>query len=138
VPDQPNIFVTQNNTNQGCLGGCGTAIGVVLLVGLAVQYWYISATVAVITLGVGIWYWRTQHQPQIPAAPPPAAVAAGSPTVAPAERTCANCGEQTAGNFCATCGTAAARVCAGCGARGLMSPYCPECGAATYTPPSPS
>ena len=130
MPDQQHIYISNNQTNQGCLGGCGSAIAVVLVVGLAVQYWYISAAVALIAVGAGVWYWRQQQQ-QVATAPV-------TPEIAAASGDCANCGQPVSGNFCGHCGASAGRTCAGCGMRGLLSPYCPECGSATYAPPAPT
>lgn len=56
-----------------------------------------------------------------------------SPPLAPSA--CDTCGQQVAGNFCANCGKARTRTCSGCGQLGLMSDFCPSCGAATYEPP---
>jgi hypothetical protein len=129
MPDQ-QIFITQNNTQKGCFSGCGTFVGVVLLIGLAVEYWYVSVGVAVIAAAVGLWYWRT-HATRPEVSPP------GHDEINAAAATCANCGTSTVGNFCSSCGAAQGRTCAGCGQRGLTSPYCPECGAATFVPPVP-
>ncbi|HEX6020375.1 MAG TPA: hypothetical protein VFZ00_00170 [Solirubrobacter sp.] len=132
---QQNVYVTQNNTNRGCMSGCGSVFAVALVIGLAVQYWYISAALVVIGVGAAVWYYRTQHN-QGPAAPTPTAI---RPAPAPAlAGTCEQCGASTNGNFCANCGAAQTRTCTHCGARGLTSPYCPQCGAATYTPPTPT
>ncbi len=58
---------------------------------------------------------------------------APSPPLAPSA--CDACGHQVGGNFCANCGRARTRTCSGCGQLGLMSDFCPSCGAATYEPP---
>ncbi|WP_028061176.1 hypothetical protein [Candidatus Solirubrobacter pratensis] len=136
---QQNVYVTQNN--RGCFSGCGTAFAVILLIGIAVQYWYVSVALVVIGAAVGVWYYRTQRAAV--AAGPVGGAESGRLAAAPgndpaAARTCASCGELTAGNFCSHCGAAQSRTCAGCGKPGLLSAYCPECGAATYTPPTPT
>jgi O-antigen/teichoic acid export membrane protein len=64
VTEQQTIVVQQTNTNGGCFGGCGTAIAVVLLVGLAVEYWYIALGVALVgAVGAG-WYLYQQRWPR--------------------------------------------------------------------------
>lgn len=50
---------------------------------------------------------------------------------------CDACGQQVSGNFCSNCGKARTRTCSGCEQTGLMSDFCPTCGAATYEPPPP-
>jgi hypothetical protein len=139
MPDNQTIIVTQKN--EGCLSGCGTTLAVLLLVGLAIAYWYVALPIAVVAAGVGIWYWHRQ-QAALPAAVSPSIVGApAAQMAAPAQSAgtvvCSNCSAPVAGNFCAECGTAQTRSCADCGQRGLTSPFCPECGAATYLPPSP-
>jgi rRNA maturation protein Nop10 len=130
MPDHQTIIVTQNNTNDGgCLGGCGTLLAVMIVVGLLVKYWYVAVPVAVLAVGVGVWLWSRQ---QAPAAPAPA-IPAGPGTLTAAD--CAHCGQPAAGNFCQHCGTARGRTCADCGQHGLNSAYCPWCGSATYAPP---
>lgn len=68
-------------------------------------------------------------------------LASSSRAVAPAPNTplapsgCDTCGQQVAGNFCANCGKSRTLTCSGCGQVGLMSEFCPSCGAATYEPP---
>lgn len=37
----------------GCLSGCGTAFGVLLLIGLAVKYWYIALSIVVVMVVIG-------------------------------------------------------------------------------------
>ena len=130
--DKQNIYVTQTNTNQGCFGGCGTAFAVVLLVGIAIQYWYVSLALAVVGSGIGLWYYRTQQNELSRRE----RHAVASPLSGP--HSCENCGHPVTGNFCAHCGTAQNRTCAHCGKTGLSSPYCPDCGAATFAPPAPN
>jgi hypothetical protein len=117
------IHVTQTNTNRGCLSGCGTTLAVLLLIGIAVRYWYISTAVAVLAVAGGVWYYRAQRI-GTPATPLPALSAP-----------CSNCGSSVSGNFCSQCGAAQAHVCSHCGTSGLTTPYCPHCGGATYLPP---
>lgn len=141
MPEQPTIIVQQSQRNDGCFGGCGTAIAVVFLLGLAVEYWYISAGLAVIGIAAGAWFMhtRTAASPELPAAParPPVFAEHPESPVAPAaERRCAGCGAHVSGNFCGECGAAQSRTCSGCGQRGLQSDFCPTCGYATYTPPT--
>jgi hypothetical protein len=124
-----NQTIIVNQKNQGCMGGCGTVFGVVLLIGLAVQYWYISLAVVCIAGGAGVWY--LQNRPTVAGAGEPGRVAANAKASA-----CSHCGAAVAGNFCAECGTASTRSCSGCGRRGLMSSFCPDCGSATYLPPT--
>ena len=38
----------------GCLSGCGTALGVLLLIGLAVKYWYIALSILVLVAVIGL------------------------------------------------------------------------------------
>jgi hypothetical protein len=58
TPNQ-NVQVTQIVENKGCLSGCGTAIAVVLVVGLTIQYWYVSVPVAVLGAAwFGYWYYK--------------------------------------------------------------------------------
>ena len=124
--DNQTIIVTQKN--QGCLSGCGTAVAVILLIGLAVQYWYISLMIVVVAAGAGIWH--LQRRPSTDAvqtaAPPPIVISSS----------CSHCGAAVTGNFCGECGTAKTRQCTGCEQRGLMSAFCPNCGSATYLPPT--
>ena len=131
---QQNVYVTQ--TNRGCLSGCGTTIGVLLLIGLAVNYWYVALPLALAGGGFGIWYYRSQQvepaQRGVSGAEQVVGVAAA------AVPQCGSCGAPVTGNFCPVCGAAQSRVCAHCGKRGLTSPFCPDCGAATYTPPTPT
>ena len=61
------------------------------------------------------------------------AVAATSAPLAPSA--CDACGAQVSGNFCADCGKARTRTCAGCEQVGLTSDFCPNCGSATYESP---
>jgi hypothetical protein len=121
---QQNVYVTQ--TNRGCFSGCGTAFAVILVIGLAVEYWYAALAIVVIAAAIGIWYYRSRQA----AAPS----ASGQLATAP----CVNCGQQTTGSFCSNCGAAQARACSGCARTGLLTPFCPECGAATYLPPTPT
>jgi hypothetical protein len=57
MPDHQTIIVTQDSSNDGggCLGGCGTLLGVMLVVGLLVKCWYVAVPVAVLAVGVAIW-----------------------------------------------------------------------------------
>lgn len=141
--NQQTVIVNQKN--EGCLSGCGSIFAVLMVVGLAVEYWYVSATIAVIAVGAGIYTW---HQRSLQSPPASAAVHAGphanavasgaSSTAAESGVPCETCGHVGSGNFCAACGAARTRVCSDCDRRGLESPFCPDCGAATYTPPTPS
>ena len=132
MPDNQTIVVTQKN--ESCLGGCGTAIGVVLLIGLAVQYWYIALPIAVIGIGAAVWYHSNQPA-QMPAAPTPAAPA-GPALGALGAGPCPRCGQRSTGNFCEHCGSARGLTCSGCERHGLDSPFCPHCGAATFVLPT--
>lgn len=140
--NQQTVIV--NNRNGGCLSGCGTAIAAVLIIGAAIQYWYVVVPIVVVGGGAAL-YLLYVRQPErgavspvpaggfISAAPPPGAGAV-STTGTPA---CAQCGHLAPGNFCGSCGAAQSRSCSGCSRPGLTSDFCPDCGAATYTPPSP-
>lgn len=44
---------------RGCGSGCGTFLAVVLVLGLAIQYWYAAIPVA-IALAAGAWWWNTR------------------------------------------------------------------------------
>jgi rRNA maturation protein Nop10 len=132
--DNQTIIVSQKN--EGCLSGCGTLFALLLVVGLAIQYWYVVVPLAVVGAGAGVWMWnRRQLEPTVgtaatgPAPSPPTALGAGA---------CPNCGMPSVGNFCPHCGAARGRTCADCGRRGLDSPFCPDCGSATYAPPPPN
>jgi hypothetical protein len=138
MPDHQTINVTQIQKNEGCMSGCGTLFAVALLLGLAIEYWYISVGLAVLGAGIGFYLWQ-QRQGEVSTGPPAASVvtAAAVPAeLAPRER-CENCGLDVSGNFCGHCGAARRRTCAGCGRHGLTSSFCPECGSATYQPPVP-
>ena len=132
MPENQTIVVTQKN--EGCLSGCGTVLGVLLLVGLAVQYWYIAVPLAVVGAGTAFWYHT--RQADLAGAQPPLTPPAPGVSASLASAPCANCGQPSSGNFCNHCGAARGRSCSGCSAHGLDSPFCPSCGAATYQPPS--
>ncbi len=140
---EQNVNVTQVVQNQGCMSGCFTLFAVLAVIGLAVEYWYISLGLLVVA-GVGGWlYWR--HQQELSAAPEsqplgapfPAPVGVAAPeTAATGGRTCSNCGNTgLSGRFCPECGAPQTKTCAGCGQMGLTTAFCPECGSATYWPP---
>jgi predicted RNA-binding Zn-ribbon protein involved in translation (DUF1610 family) len=135
-----NIYVTQtnNNSSSGCFSGCGTTFGVLLLIGIAVKYWYVSLALVVAACAVGVWYYRTHELPDGDQAPVPVAAPVAASAAIPATRVCASCGQQAAGNFCPNCGASQTRSCSHCGKRGLESAYCPDCGSATYEPPTPT
>jgi hypothetical protein len=59
----------------GCLSGCATIFAVVLVIGLAVTYWYVAVPIAVVGLIAGGIYWNSQRS-QAPGIPAPAAPAA--------------------------------------------------------------
>lgn len=46
--------------HRGCGSGCGTFLAVVLVIGLAVTYWYVAIPVAVALAG-GAWWWSTRE-----------------------------------------------------------------------------
>lgn len=122
------------------MGGCGTVFAVLLLVGLAVEYWYISAGIAVLAIGGAIYWFGVREQPaQLDAKQPVSTVSStASKGQQPREttRTCGNCGATGIGSlYCPQCGEAQALTCAGCGTTGLTSAFCPECGSATYKQP---
>ncbi len=52
----------------GCLSGCGTFIAILLVVGLAITYWYVAIPVAVLALVAGLVYWNYQRS-ETPSAP---------------------------------------------------------------------
>ncbi len=132
--EHQTIIVTQNNGGRSG-GGCGTVFAVFIVVALAIQYWYISAAVVLIALGAGAWYLSRRRATASPLAAPHAAPALATP--AGSASVCGNCDAVVRGNFCSECGAAHSLICAHCGQRGLTSPYCPQCGAATYQPPTP-
>jgi hypothetical protein len=137
VPDTPTIIVQQNQRNDGCFSGCGGAFAVLLLIGLAVEYWYIAAGLAVVGVLAVAWYVNTRSEPpSLPRAPDSATASAGAGAVSGRAATCAGCGSAVTGNFCAACGAAHRRVCSGCERPGLDSAFCPDCGSATYLPPT--
>jgi hypothetical protein len=55
--------------NQGCFSGCGTVIAVLIVVGLAIAYWYVAVPLAIILAGTFLWYWYQQKQ-KLPAPGP--------------------------------------------------------------------
>lgn len=133
----PTVIVNNIQRNNGCLGGCGTAFGVLLVIGLAVEYWYIALAVAVVGVALGFIVHR-QRALTVDERMPPWRPGAVSPSAATLGRACAACGATDGvGAFCATCGTATGRTCSGCGETGLLSPFCPACGAATHAPIRP-
>jgi hypothetical protein len=144
--DPQTIIINNSNVqkNSGCLGGCGTVFAVLLLVGLAVQYWYISVGVLVVGIAAAAWHYFNQQQ-KLPArqpAVPSSLRRSPEPAAAPAahsqSRVCAGCGAAGVDTaFCAHCGQPQSKTCAGCGITGLQSQFCPDCGSATFTPPSP-
>jgi hypothetical protein len=131
--DNQTIVVTQKN--EGCLSGCGTAIGVLLLIGLAVQYWYVALPLAVIGVVAAVWYHSSRRE-QMPATAPAPAAPPGPVLGALSAGRCPRCEQHSSGNFCEHCGSARGRTCAGCDRHGLDSPFCPHCGAATFVPPT--
>jgi len=133
VPDHQTINVTQIQKNEGCLGGCGTIFAVTLLIGLAVEYWYVALAAAVVGAGIAFYLWQQQPQAVLPG---PQDAEHYQP-ISQASATCGACGHQVATHFCGYCGLAQTRTCAGCGRRGLTSSFCPDCGSATYQPPAP-
>jgi hypothetical protein len=38
----------------GCFSGCGTALGVLLLIGLAIKYWYVALSIVVLVAVIGV------------------------------------------------------------------------------------
>jgi hypothetical protein len=46
----------------GCLSGCGTALAVMVLLGLTIQYWYVALPIVVIVAFVAIGNARTQRK----------------------------------------------------------------------------
>jgi hypothetical protein len=133
--EHQTIVVTQKN--DGCLSGCGTALGILLLIGIGVEYWYVALPLAVVGVVAAVWYHsnRQEHVPAatpVPAPPAPAGPALGALTTGP----CPRCGQHSTGNFCEHCGSARGRTCSGCERQGLETPFCPHCGAATFVPPT--
>ena len=143
---EQNVNVTQVVQNQGCMSGCFTLFAVLAVIGLAVEYWYVSVGVLVVAAVGGYFYWRHQQELAAAAPAPPlhAQSTVGAAIVSPEEtaafaKTCASCGMTgLSGKFCPECGAAQTKTCAGCGMSGLASAFCPECGSATYWPPVPS
>jgi hypothetical protein len=45
---QPQPIRVQVEKKGGCFSGCGTALGVLLLIGLAVKYWYVALSILVL------------------------------------------------------------------------------------------
>jgi hypothetical protein len=142
---QPHVVIHNTNVqkNSGCFSGCGTVFAVLLLIGLAVEYWYIAVPLAVV--GAGLAIWNHNREQKLEQGSPAQAPAAANRVVAPvaaataAATVCANCGERDVKSaFCPSCGLAQTATCAGCGRTGLQSSYCPGCGSATYIPPPPS
>jgi ribosomal protein L32 len=142
---EQNVNVTQVVQNQGCMSGCFTLFAVLAVIGLAVEYWYVSVGVLVVAALAGWLYWRQQQELQpaseteargVPAsASAPTPVSVGAAT----GKTCANCGTMgIGGKFCPECGAPQTKTCAGCGQVGLATPFCPNCGSATYWPPTPT
>jgi predicted RNA-binding Zn-ribbon protein involved in translation (DUF1610 family) len=140
------INVTQVQKNEGCLSGCGTLLAVAIVLGVAIEYWYVSAGVAVLAIGFAIYWFGFRAQEAVEAAPSPVIAPAGSsrvtttrPTVPVSRKdACENCGATGLGGlFCPNCGAAQALTCSNCAKHGLSSPFCPDCGSATYKPPVP-
>ncbi len=46
----------------GCLSGCGTALAVMLLLGLTIQYWYVALPIVVIVAFAAISNAKTQRR----------------------------------------------------------------------------
>jgi hypothetical protein len=47
----------------GCLGGCGTVLAVLVLLSLAIKYWYVALPIVVIAVLVRISHARTKREP---------------------------------------------------------------------------
>jgi hypothetical protein len=54
----------------GCLSGCGTAFGVLLLIGFAIKYWYVSVAILLILVVVGVASRSQQKQQSLKRAGP--------------------------------------------------------------------
>jgi hypothetical protein len=61
VPQQEPIRVIVEKKG-GCFSGCGTALGVLLLIGIAIKFWYVSVGLIVLAVVVGIIASRQQKQ----------------------------------------------------------------------------
>ena len=61
---EQNVNVTQVVQNQGCMSGCFTLFAVLAVIGLAVEYWYVSVGVLVVAALAGWLYWRQQQELQ--------------------------------------------------------------------------
>jgi hypothetical protein len=145
--DPQTIIINNSNVqkNSGCLGGCGTVFAVLLLVGLAVEYWYISVGVLVVGIAAAAWHYFDQRQKlgaghqAVPARATRSPQSVAAPAAHSPSGVCAGCGAADVNTaFCAHCGRAQSKTCAGCGVTGLHSQFCPDCGSATFTPPSPA
>lgn len=116
------------------------------MLGLAIEYWYVSVGVAVLAIGFAVYWFGFRAREAVEAAEPSPAIGGGGgasrvTSTGPArpssqDAVCENCGAAGPGGlFCPDCGAAQALTCSGCGQRGLSSPFCPECGSATYKHP---
>lgn len=140
-----NVTVTQvvRNDDDSCAAlGCGGLFAVMVLIGLAVEYWYIAVPVAVILIPLGVYLYIEggKENQQVPTPAETQMATPGSATpLAEATTTCDSCGTQGLTTvFCPHCGAAQRMSCAGCERTGLTSAFCPDCGSATYKPPTPT
>lgn len=128
---QQPVIVNVEQVNRGCgCGGCLTFIAVLLIIGVAIEYWYIAVAIAVIAAIAGVLVWLDRRDTE-PDGDTVDAKTRGelwaSPSTTAVIDLCGNCGAQVDGAFCAQCGTARSARCSGCG-QPLTSRYCPHCG----------
>lgn len=135
MPDHPPVFVKQGTRRHS--RAPWVLLGFLLLL-LAAGSGKVALALALLLFPLGLVVQALRSQPQPRSVPGPVgARAVSGPEVVSWPRACPHCGQAASGNFCAHCGTALTRTCAGCSKRGLESAFCPDCGSATYVPPTP-
>jgi len=115
-PIDQQINVTQIKKNEGCLGGCGTLLAVAVVLGLAIEYWYVSIGVAVLAIGFAVYWFGFRAREAVEAAEPSPAIGGGGGASRVTSTGPARPSSQDA-------------VCENCGATGLSGLFCPNCGA---------
>lgn len=122
------VRIEQMKSGCGC-GGCLTILAVALVIGFAIEYWYVAVAIAAIAAiaGVAIWLDRRQKQPGGTDISAKSRGELWASQGAPVVDLCGSCGAQMTGSFCASCGTPRPQRCSGCGTP-VTSRFCPNCG----------